>query len=675
MSISTTTVSVSYTISGSFPQSLTVTFPFQASSDLSISVGGTTISLNSDYTVSGGGYDTNNNMLTGSVSLLNTGTNSAKLTTGSTITISRLTPVTQTSSFASTGLLTPKVVESALDKVTTKLQEIYSSINSSYATSYVNVRAAAYGAKGDGATDDSAAFTAAFAAAKASGYSVFIPPGTYKVKNLSVPSQTQMFGVRDTSILLFGGTTSSDYLLKNTGLGSSTDYDIFFHDLTFNGNGAWYPTAGVNGGGTPLLNIDGVTEFKLINCRITNYQYQGLSATSTVGAKIVGNEFDHLGYTGAASGTPINDNFGSALFVSHVTQGVTTGVSIIDNYVHDCHWHGIHYNGTDGDISMNRIFACKECGIFYPCDSRTATNPQLRNTISFNKINGVRLHSVSAHGIEGGAFGTQYIGNTIIDLDGAGMVDNYGPNGCVYIGNYFDKVGQILNGASTCIAIDATVTSQGVNGVVISNNIFNNTGSVPVAFGIYSYVLSGTSNTAQNVLITNNIFLVNFSTAQYLLDGGNGYKIIENVNAADYPNPRVFSNINVKTTSSTATNSNILNQLSQETIESTSSAGVGVGPMIGAILKTGNVLDRYPAGALKWVLENASGSGSYACSYVIYNTDNSGTTNEVFRVYGDGKVKLGYLPGNYANDAAAAGGGVPVNGIYRNGSVLMIRTV
>ena len=29
--------------------------------------------------------------------------------------------------------------------------------------------------------------------------------------------------------------------------------------------------------------------------------------------------------------------------------------------------------------------------------------------------------------------------------------------------------------------------------------------------------------------------------------------------------------------------------------------------------------------------------------------------------------------GNYANDAAAATGGVPVNGVYRNGSALMVR--
>lgn len=29
--------------------------------------------------------------------------------------------------------------------------------------------------------------------------------------------------------------------------------------------------------------------------------------------------------------------------------------------------------------------------------------------------------------------------------------------------------------------------------------------------------------------------------------------------------------------------------------------------------------------------------------------------------------------GNYANDGAAATGGVPVGGLYRNGSVLMVR--
>lgn len=35
-------------------------------------------------------------------------------------------------------------------------------------------------------------------------------------------------------------------------------------------------------------------------------------------------------------------------------------------------------------------------------------------------------------------------------------------------------------------------------------------------------------------------------------------------------------------------------------------------------------------------------------------------------------VTVGSL-GNYANDTAAAAGGVPINGLYRNGSAVMVR--
>lgn len=41
--------------------------------------------------------------------------------------------------------------------------------------------------------------------------------------------------------------------------------------------------------------------------------------------------------------------------------------------------------------------------------------------------------------------------------------------------------------------------------------------------------------------------------------------------------------------------------------------------------------------------------------------------------YSAAPISFGTLPGNYANDAAAATGGVPVGGVYRNGSVLMVR--
>jgi len=52
---------------------------------------------------------------------------------------------------------------------------------------------------------------------------------------------------------------------------------------------------------------------------------------------------------------------------------------------------------------------------------------------------------------------------------------------------------------------------------------------------------------------------------------------------------------------------------------------------------------------------------------------NSAVTNILLTVSGAGIFTLPQSLGNYANDAAAATGGVPVNALYRNGSIVMIR--
>lgn len=52
---------------------------------------------------------------------------------------------------------------------------------------------------------------------------------------------------------------------------------------------------------------------------------------------------------------------------------------------------------------------------------------------------------------------------------------------------------------------------------------------------------------------------------------------------------------------------------------------------------------------------------------------NSGSTNVLLTISGAGIFTLTQGLGNFVNDAAAAAGGVPVNGLYRNGSVVQIR--
>jgi hypothetical protein len=123
MSISSTQGPIAYTITA-LPQTLTVTFPFNVAADLGVSDGATLLTLASDYTVSGGGYNGANQLQTGSLTVVSGGAGSVAI--GDVVTIYRkISPVQQTS-FASTGLLTPLMIEQDDDKLTTLVQEILS---------------------------------------------------------------------------------------------------------------------------------------------------------------------------------------------------------------------------------------------------------------------------------------------------------------------------------------------------------------------------------------------------------------------------------------------------------------------------------------------------------------------------------------------------------------------
>ena len=97
-----------------------------------------------------------------------------------------------------------------------------------------------YGAKGDGTTDDTAAFTAALA----TGKSVYVPQGTYKVAPVSTPvsppetnrtsawiltSGQTIYGDGVTSVLLWGSTTVQCFFKATTAT------NIALRDLKFDG--------------------------------------------------------------------------------------------------------------------------------------------------------------------------------------------------------------------------------------------------------------------------------------------------------------------------------------------------------------------------------------------------------------------------------------------------------
>lgn len=125
-----------YTISA-LPAALSVTFPFQASSELlvlNLGASGTendpatVLTLNSDYTVSGGGYNSTTNMQSGTVTVVSGGANAVEV--GDYIVILRNVPVNQATSLTS-GILTAAAVEKALDKQATLSQQLTEAVSRS----------------------------------------------------------------------------------------------------------------------------------------------------------------------------------------------------------------------------------------------------------------------------------------------------------------------------------------------------------------------------------------------------------------------------------------------------------------------------------------------------------------------------------------------------------------
>ena len=131
-----------------------------------------------------------------------------------------------------------------------------------------NVKDPAYGAVGDGVTDDTTAIQSAATAVKtAGGGTLYFPPGTYIVnKSILISSNTHCLGAGDSSIIKAHQTSwvgipanNDTYLLTNENRLASvlTDSDLIVEKLTLD-----YGTVTIVGGGAHHINfrfVDRVT--------------------------------------------------------------------------------------------------------------------------------------------------------------------------------------------------------------------------------------------------------------------------------------------------------------------------------------------------------------------------------------------------------------------------------
>lgn len=309
------TSSIDYTGNGvttAFP----VPFYFQSSSHLTVKtiLAGTTttLALGSGYAVSGEGAASGGTVTT-----------TAPPASGATVRIERVVPLTQTVAFRTQGKFTPKLHEDALDKLTMGLQQVRRDVSDLEANEFAVRSVKAYGATGDGATDDTSSVDAA-ASVSTPGV-IYFPPGTYMMSGngllIKAPSGSVYRGAGRDLVTIRSKSTIGNWLSQTSS--AYPRQNITFEDMTFDTDAKGVGLFAIYG-----EHVQGLT-FR--RCRFLFKSTLGLSFNGVANVTIEDSEFH--GY--ATASTALSIGGGSTHFTirnnrfryaqSHII--VDTGVS------------------------------------------------------------------------------------------------------------------------------------------------------------------------------------------------------------------------------------------------------------------------------------------------------------------------------------------------------------
>lgn len=311
-----------------------------------------------------------------------------------------------------------------------------------------------YGATGDGSTDDSAAFLAAVAAATP-GAEIYVPPGTYMLRNIAVNKDGITFrGVRGKSILKYRatGAGSSDALMtwNHTTAPGTNNTGITIRDLTFLGTA---PSLGslLALEHQYLLQLSAVTDVLIDNCDFLEFQGDGI----------------YLGRT--------------------TTGGSDTGVHNHRVTIRDCYFYGgtTYFNrdgisvidGTAVEIKGNTFENCGLCGIDVEPNSWDTTAVLRAFTVADNVFlnTGVtadlQLAITTATAVD--IFGWKVTGNRSFGCRGKAFKFEWN-NRAAVAGDAFMGIVVSDNQVHTAhaSATDMAVVLEGVRGVTFDNNVF-----------------------------------------------------------------------------------------------------------------------------------------------------------------------------------------------------------
>jgi hypothetical protein len=326
------------------------------------------------------------------------------------------------------------------------------------------------GAKGDGSTDDSAAFSTAFVAAIASTGQILIPPppgSYYRIASLVTITAPSVRGNNLTVIcdpvttICFNATTG---LFKFSGAGAGGS----FNSVIFHGSGAnFYPYAGQAGGSGYALWFQDSARIVVDGCSLLYY-------TNSISAN--GILLDEV----ASAWVGMNDISSTGNGI--VWENNANGIVIYNNAIGGCTGLpagslGTNITGNNANWIVNNYFEGNTATAVIATTEHDTNIYILNNYLNQNTVTEEILVAGNAVIAEGNQFNLTTAPNTIVvastsqnsivrknvwntstDISGSGIAIQTGASNTVYEGNKFN--GTLSGGA---ITDDGTSSNPGFN--------------------------------------------------------------------------------------------------------------------------------------------------------------------------------------------------------------------
>jgi polygalacturonase len=337
------------------------------------------------------------------------------------------------------------------------------------------------GATGNGTTDDSAAFQAAFDAASANGNLVIVPPGTYRIAtSLTAQAPIHLEGLAGEagSILSFDSGIANGLTIAPT-TESYPGPAIEIHGLYFE----------YTGPGAALVIDESAVSSVYHDTRITGCRfYVGSGATgySSVNQRsivVAHNQFLGTGNTTGSTGISVNDS---------------DNTMITDNVFYHLGYciYGIRGTVRDFDAGCmvlgNSMSSCQTCLFFDNWEAIQAVG---------NMLDGASTNSVHLVDCYNSMLADNYLGQS--GTGPALFIETSSPRGGLGQISFTNNYLNFYNGTSgtTGITLQGVSTSEPVDQVTISGNMINRYPAIGIDL-----------ENAQNVLITGNTFVMASST-------------------------------------------------------------------------------------------------------------------------------------------------------------------